>query len=330
MSRILITGVAGLLGSHFSRHLLDGGHDVIGVDDFSGGYRDFVDSRVELAEVSIVDSNRLDDVFRVTRPEYVYHFAAYAAVGLSPFIRQFNYTNNVVGSANVINNCVNYNVRKMIFASSMDVYGSKHQPPYTEESIPSPEDPYGIAKYAVEMDLAAAHDMFGLDYAIVRPHNVFGTYQNIWDKYRNVLGIWIRQTLSGLPLTVFGDGLQVRAFSDIRYYMTPFQSLLDLGSCQVFNVGADTSMTILHAAERVQTIARSHGYRPEIVHLEPRKEVKHAFSDHTKARYVLGFKDGTDFDSLIDDMFRWAKIQPERPIKKMPYEIEKSMYTFWK
>lgn len=330
MARILITGVAGLLGSHFSRHLLDRGHEVVGVDDLSGGYRDFVDPRVKLAEVSIVDASKLDDVFSTERPEYVYHFAAYAAVGVSPFIRNFNYTNNTVGSANVVNSAVNHGAKKIVFTSSMDVYGSRCEPPYTEDMTPAPEDPYGIAKWGVELDLRAAHDMFGLDYSIVRPHNVFGIYQNIWDKYRNVLGIWIRQTLSGLPLTVFGDGQQVRAFSDVKYYMMPFESLLDTGSRQTYNIGADSSITISRAAEKVQSIAKLHGFNPDVVHLEPRKEVKHAFSDHTKAKRELGFHDDTDFSALIDEMFSWAKGQPLRPVKKISYEIEKSMYSFWK
>ena len=330
MSRVLITGVAGLLGSHFSRHLLDSGHTVIGVDDMSGGYADFVDPRVRMHAVDIVDPAELNGVFQHESPEFVYHFAAYAAVGVSPFIRNFNYTVNTIGSANVVNAAVNYGVKKVVFSSSMDVYGSVHAPPYTEVMTPLPEDPYGIAKYGVELDLRAAKDMFDLDYSIVRPHNVFGIYQNIWDKYRNVLGIWIRQTLSGGNITVFGDGSQVRAFSDVKYYMSPFERLMSVGSGQTYNVGADQHTTILNAARKVQRIANLHGFSPEIVHLEPRAEVKLAYSDHTKARKDLAFEDNTDFNELVDGMFRWAMTQPQRPVKMMPYEIEKSLYSFWK
>jgi len=329
MARILITGCAGLLGSHFSRHLLDRGHDVAGVDDFSGGYRDFVDPRVALYEGNLSDKKFVDEVFGIERPDYVYHFAAYAAVGLSPFIRSFNYTNNVVASANVVNACINRNVKKIVFTSSMDVYGSAYAPPYTEDLTPVPEDPYGIAKYAVEMDLKQAHRFFGLRYSIVRPHNVFGVYQNIWDKYRNVLGIWIRQTLSGLPLTVYGDGSQVRSFSDVRYYMEPLEALMESHDGEVFNVGADSHTTILEAAERFSSLAAGHGYSPQIVMLPPRDEVKVAFCDHTKAKNLLGFRDNTNFEALLDSMLMWAKQQPVRSVKLMPYEIEKGMYSFW-
>jgi len=330
MSKVLITGAAGLLGNHFSRYLLDHGYEVIGLDNFSGGYRDLVDPRVKLVTVELDDAAAVDAVFQESKPDYVYHFAAYAAVGLSPFIRSFNYRNNVVASANVINASIKYGVKKMIFTSSMDVYGSVHQPPYLEEMVPVPEDPYGIAKYSVEMDLKHASRVFGLRYSIVRPHNVFGVYQNIWDKYRNVLGIWIRQTLSDQPLTVYGDGQQVRSFSDISYYLEPFERLMEEYDSETFNIGADQHSTILEVAKRFVNVANRHGYDPKIVHLEPRDEVKVAYCDHSKAKKLLGFHDGTDLEVLLSKMLLWAREQPARPVKLMNYELEKNMYDFWK
>ena len=330
MSKILVTGCAGLIGSHFTRYLLDVGHDVVGIDDLSGGYIDNVDSRLDFYERDLIDADAVKKVFSDTKPEYVYHFAAYAAVGLSPFIRNFNYNSNLIASVNVINSSVNNNVKKFIFASSMDVYGGKHKPPYVEDMSLAPEDPYGISKYTVEQDIKSANNFFGLNSSIVRPHNVFGIYQNIWDKYRNVLGIWIRQTLSGQPITIYGDGSQVRSFSDVKYYMEPFEKLMRLGHCQTYNIGADSSMSILDAANRFCNVARSLGYQPTIVHLEPRNEVHQSYCDHSKAKEQLGFKDDTDFESLIAEMFIWAAKQPQRPVKMMNYEIEKNLYSFWK
>lgn len=327
--KVLVTGCAGLLGSHFTRHLLDSNYAVVGIDDFSGGYKDFIDDRVVLYEGNLIDPKFVNRVFLGEKPDYVYHFAAYAAVGLSPFIRNFNYMNNVIASSNVINSCINNEVKKIIFTSSMDVYGSL-QPPYAEEMKPMPEDPYGIAKYAVEQDLAAARRFFGLRYSIIRPHNVFGVYQNIWDKYRNVLGIWIRKTLSDQPLTIYGDGQQIRSFSDVKYYMKPFSALMHIGDGEIYNIGADTHMTINSAAESFSKVATLRGYSTNIVHLEPRDEVKVAYCDHAKAKDHLGFQDGTNFEELIDTMFSWAESQPVRPVKTMTYEIEKNMYSYWK
>jgi UDP-glucose 4-epimerase len=253
----------------------------------------------------------------------------YAVVGLSPFIRNFNYTNNVLASANVINSCINHDVKKIVFTSSMDVYGS-HVPPFVESMNPIPEDPYGIAKYAVELDLAAAKRLFGLSYSIVRPHNVFGVYQNIWDKYRNVIGIWIRQTLSGQPLTVYGDGSQVRSFSDIKFYMEPFEKLMICGDAEIFNLGVDTYMPIIEAAEKFRKIAAIHGHYPRIVHLQKRDEVDVAYCNHDKAKSSLGFNDDTNFEELAEKMLIWAKTQKPHKIKTMQLEVEKNIYSFWK
>lgn len=329
MSKILITGVAGLLGNNLSRHLIQKGHSVLGIDDFSGGYKDLVHPEVHLYECNLVDDQKVSYIFSTEKPDYVFHFAAYAAVGLSPFIRKHNYLNNVVASANIINACVNNNTKKLIFASSMDVYGTQELP-FVETQRPQPEDPYGIAKYAVEQDLHAARRLFGLNYTIVRPHNVFGVYQNIWDKYRNVIGIWIRQSLSGQTLTVYGEGKQMRSFSDVAFYMEPFEKLLEIGDGEIFNIGADSHVSITEAAGRFASVAKHHGLNTSIVHLEPRDEVLAAYCDHSKAKKVLGFSDATDFERLIEKMIIWAKQQPHRPVKFMNYEIEKGMYSYWK
>ena len=225
--KILITGTAGLLGANFSRYLLKKNYEVLGIDDLSGGYKEFLPEhpRFTFFHFNLEDKNKLKSVFESYKPSTVFHFAAYAAEGLSPFIRNFNYKNNILASANVINECINYDC-KLIFTSSMAVYGNQN-PPFTEAMTLTPIDPYGIAKMAEEQDIKQAQDQFGLRYSIVRPHNVVGIYQNIWDKYRNVIGIFIRRVLQGEDILVYGDGEQTRAFSDIEYYMEPFLKLID-------------------------------------------------------------------------------------------------------
>lgn len=329
MSKVLITGVAGLLGAHLSRYLLSKGHEVIGIDNLFGGYKDFVDSRIKFYEIDLIDNTKLESIFKNENPEYVYHLAAYAAEGLSPFIRNFNYTNNVLCSVNVINECLKNNVKKLIFTSSMAVYGVG-KPPFTEDQIPSPVDPYGIAKFTVEQDIKQANKQFGLNYTIVRPHNVVGIYQNIWDRYRNVIGIWIRQIIDGKPISIFGDGLQKRAFSDIEFYMEPFTRLMDEYNGEIFNIGADKEYHILEAANLLNKVAQKYGFKSEIVHFEARHEVKDAFSDHTKAKKLLNFVDGTDLEKVMTDMFIWGMNQPKREVKTIPYEVEKGIYSFWK
>lgn len=329
MSTVLITGVAGLLGANFSRHLLNKGYTVVGIDNLFGGYESSVDDRVEFYQVDLLDNEKVDQIFEKHQPDYVYHFAAYAAEGLSPYIRKFNYMNNVICSANVVNACVNTGTKKVIFTSSMAVYG-EGDPPFTEDQPQTPEDPYGIAKYAVEMDLKLAYDHFGLEYTIVRPHNVVGVYQNIWDRYRNVIGIWIRQSLNNESLTIFGDGTQVRAFSDIEFYMKPFEQMMQDHNGETFNIGADKYWTINDAAQLVQKVAAEFGNYVDLVHLEKRNEVHSAYSDHTKAKELLGFNDNTDLEITIREMYNWAQSQPNRTIEYFDYEIEKNLYSFWR
>lgn len=227
MSKSLITGGAGFIGSHVAKHCLDMGHKVVVLDDLSGGFEDHLPDGVEFIQGSITDTALVSELFDKHKFDYVYHLAAYAAEGLSHFIRRFNYTNNLIGSVNLINESVKHKVKCFVFTSSIAVYGPG-QVPMNEEMTPTPEDPYGIAKYAVELDLKAAHEMFGLDYVIFRPHNVYGENQNIGDKYRNVIGIFMNQIMQGLPLTVFGDGEQTRAFSYIDDVAIPVAKCVDV------------------------------------------------------------------------------------------------------
>ena len=329
-TRVLLTGVAGLIASHMAEHLVKKGYDVYGIDNLSGGYIDNIPKGVTFYCDDLCDKRRLGNLFKKIKPDYVYHFAAYAAEGLSPFIRNFNYSNNLLCSVNVINECIKNEVKKIIFTSSMAVYGDG-KPPFKETDIPHPIDPYGISKYAVELDLECAKEQFGLDYTIVRPHNVIGIRQNIWDKYRNVIGIWIRRVLKGESICIFGDGLQERAFSDIKFCLEPFEKLmLDHGG-EVFNLGCPQQHSLNEIAELVKKIGEEFGFKSEIEHLPQRHgEAKYAYCDHSKAEKVLGFKDETDFEKTVREMFVWAMGQEDKEVKQMKYELEKGMYSYWK
>jgi UDP-glucose 4-epimerase len=302
---VLVTGGAGFMGSHVADALIEAGHEVVVLDDLSGGFTENVPEKARFVEGSILDNELVLQLFVQHRFEYVFHLAAYAAEGLSHFIRRFNYNNNLIGSVNLINASVNSGVKCFVFTSSIAVYG-RNQLPMLETTTPMPEDPYGVAKYAVEMDLRAAHEMFGLDYVVFRPHNVYGERQNIGDKYRNVIGIFMNQIMQGKPLTIFGDGEQTRAFSYISdvapvIARAPF---MPAARNQVFNVGADQPYTV---NELARVVCRAMGAETNIRHLEPRNEVQHAYSSHEAARRV--FKPGppVSLEEGIGRMAAWAR-----------------------
>ena len=296
-NRSIVTGGAGFIGSHVAQSLLDMGHEVVVLDDLSGGFRENVPAKATFVEGTITDHELINQLFERHSFDYVFHLAAYAAEGLSHFIRRFNYTNNVVGSMNMINAAVNHDVKCFVFTSSIAVYGPG-QTPMREDMKPDPEDPYGVAKYSVELDLRAAHHMFGLNSIIFRPHNVYGENQNTGDKYRNVIGIFMNQIMQGQPCTIFGDGLQTRAFSYISDVAPIIAQSINNPKAynETFNVGADKAYTVKELAQVVQ---KHMGKQTGVKHLDPRKEVVHAFSDHSKAHNILGYDAKVDLDEGI-------------------------------
>jgi UDP-glucose 4-epimerase len=304
---VLVTGGAGFIGSHVARHCLNMGYEVVVLDDLSGGFEDHIPEGCTFVDGSVYDHKLVSDLFSQYRFDYVYHLAAYAAEGLSHFIRRFNYNTNLVGSINLINESVKHKVKCFVFTSSIAVYGAG-QLPMTEDTVPQPEDPYGVSKYAVELDLKAAHEMFGLNYVIFRPHNVYGENQNIGDKYRNVIGIFMNQIMQGKQLTIFGDGTQTRAFSYIDDVAIPIAKCVDIKASynQVFNIGADKPYSV---NELASVVSEEFGVEPNIKYLSARNEVLHAYSDHTKAHQIFG-KDansGIDLKEGIHRMAEWAR-----------------------
>ncbi|WP_448518563.1 NAD-dependent epimerase/dehydratase family protein [Rhodoflexus sp.] len=306
MNTSLITGGAGFIGSHVARHCLALGHQVVVLDDLSGGFEDHIPQGAVFVKGSVTDHALIARLFDEYRFDYVYHLAAYAAEGLSHFIRRYNYTTNLIGTVNLINESVKHKVKCFVFTSSIAVYGAG-QLPMTEDMIPIPEDPYGVSKYACELDLKAAHEMFGLNYVIFRPHNVYGENQNIGDKYRNVIGIFMNQIMQNAPMTIFGDGTQTRAFSYIDDVAIPIAQCVNVPEAynEVFNIGADKPYSV---NELAHVVARQFGVQPEIKYLQARNEVLHAYSDHSKAHRIFKQSTAVTLEEGIARMAAWAKV----------------------
>jgi UDP-glucose 4-epimerase len=295
-----------LIGSHVAEELVRMGMRTLVLDDLSGGLAGNVPAGAELIRGSILDLALLDRIFREEKISVIYHLAAYAAEGLSHFIRRFNYTNNLVGSVNLLNCAVRHDVHCFVFTSSIAVYG-QNQLPYSEEIVPTPEDPYGIAKFAFELDLHSARKMFGTNFVIFRPHNVYGERQNIADRYRNVVGIFMNRVMQGQPMPVFGDGKQTRAFTYISDVAIPIAQAGFIPETfnQVYNIGADQPHTVSEIALKV---AEAFGVEPLIEHLDARHEVTHAYSVHHKARAAFGRHiQDVPLSEGIRRMAMWAK-----------------------
>lgn len=332
---VLITGGAGFLGSHLVRGLLADaryrGLRLLVIDDLSGGFLQNLpdDARIQFREVNIVDPEKIAAIFDEVRIRYVFHLAAYAAEGLSHFIRRFNYQNNLLGSINLVNASVNSEVRHFVFTSSIAVYGAG-QVPMREDTVPRPEDPYGIAKFAAEMDLLAAHHMFGLNFTVFRPHNVYGEFQNIGDRYRNVVGIFMNRIMQGRSLPVFGDGSQQRAFTYVGDIIPPMlQAPFEAAAnAEAFNVGASLPVSV---KELAQIVAEEFGVSPEIDLQPARNEVHMAWSDHSKCERVFGAAPETALREGISRMAAWARTVGARSSRTFDeIEIERNLPQSWR
>ena len=330
---ILITGNAGLLGARLADWVLENHpeYEVVGIDNLFGGYIENVDDRVVFYKREL-STDKLTDIFDKHNFEYVFHFAAYAAEGLSPFMRMFNDSNNMLSTDNIINECIKHDVKRLVYTSSMSVYGwgvRMDGGRFDENDTPAPIDPYAISKYACEMNIKAAGQQHGLDWCIIRPHNVYGVKQNIWDKYRNVLGIWMVDVLNNRPMLIYGDGKQTRAFSYIDDCLEPFWNAATLPSAskEIVNVGGMVETTINEAADIVANITHTFN----IQYREKRHEVKHAVPTYQKSIDLLGYNETTSLEDGLREMWEWAKTQPNRKQYKWEnYEVTKGIYSYWK
>ena len=329
---VLVTGGAGFIGSHVAKWLVEAGYRVVVIDDLSGGFVENIPLGAEFVKMSVQDSASVDALFEKEKFTYVFHLAAYAAEGLSHFIKNFNYQNNLVGSVNLVNAAVNVGtVKCFVFTSSIAVYG-RNQTPMVEELTPMPEDPYGISKYAMELDLKEAKEMFGLDYVIFRPHNVYGEHQNIGDPYRNVIGIFMRQILTEQPLTIFGDGEQVRAFSYIDDVAPIIAACVERPETwnQVYNIGADKPWTV---NELATTVCKAMGAEASAIkHLDARNEVVTAYSSHEKVKRVFGdLIHNVPLDKGIEKMAAWVRTLKTIPEPKRfgCIEVLKNLPPSW-
>ena len=331
--KALVTGGAGFIGSHVATDCFKLGFEVVIVDDMSGGFRKNVPQGVRLILGDLKDAKFVSELMEEERFDVVYHLAAYAAEGLSHFIRNYNYQNNLIATTNLITQSVRVgSVKKFVFTSSIAVYGSGRTP-MTEDMEPLPEDPYGISKMACEYDLKAAHEMFGLPYVIFRPHNVYGPGQNMYDKYRNVVGIFLNQLQAGKDLTIFGDGYQTRKFSYISdvSYPIALSGLMQHVNNHVFNVGGDIATTVNELAH--VTAEAWDGSSANVLHLDARNEVAHAESDHKKLNcFFPGLPKPVGLRAGMSHMVTWAKETGKyfEPVKFDAVEVMRKLPPSWK
>lgn len=296
---VFITGIAGFMGSHLADHFLSKGHKVGGNDNLIGGARETVPDG---ATFSNADCRDLDSMQKLTRNyDILIHTAATAHEGLSVFSPSFITKNIFEASVTVFSAGISNSVKRIVHCSSMARYGNI-QPPFSEDMICQPTDPYGIAKLASEQVLRNLCETHGITYNIAIPHNIVGSRQRYDDPFRNVLSIMMHRALKQQPLVVYGNGSQIRCFSHISECVDSIYLLATDSAIQndVFNIGPDEGeITILELAHKINAIT---GNSAGIAFYPDRpREVKHAVCSSDKARAKLNYRPRKSIDEAIEE-----------------------------
>lgn len=324
--RVVVTGIAGLLGSSVATSLLQDGHEVVGIDNFVGGYRSNVPEGAIFYEV---DGRNFEAMCVILRgADVVFHAACTAYEGLSVFSPNFVTSNTFGLTVSVATAAAQAGVRRFVQCSSMARYGTQETNPFTEDMTPRPQDPYGIAKVGAEQVLRNISAVHGMEAVILVPHNIYGPGQMYDDPYRNVAAIMVNRILHKRPPVIYGDGSQVRCLTHISDAVDPIRKALEAPelSGETINIGPDTGeVTILHLAE---TISDLMGWGGGFMYFPGRpQEVHHATCSADKARALLGYETRYSLGDGLGDLIAWIEAQPrrdfryERPIELMTGDV---------
>tara|TARA_B100000401_G_C52733182_1_gene684589 strand:+ start:54 stop:1058 length:1005 start_codon:yes stop_codon:yes gene_type:complete len=317
---VFITGIAGFLGSNLAEYYLKKGFEVSGNDNLVGGDIENIDSKK--INFFKIDCENLDDLTKAMKGvDVVCHAAAYAHEGLSSFSPTLICTNNITGSTAVFTAAIRNNVKRIVFCSSMARYGNISTP-YKETDIPKPVDPYGVSKLAAENILKILSKTHGVEYNIAVPHNIIGPKQKYDDPFRNVVSIMANLMLQDRQPIIYGDGNQMRTFSDVDDCIFCLDRLITDKNIksQIVNIGPDEEYISIN--DLYKKISNKLKFNKEAKYMPQRpNEVKYATCSANKARDILGYKTICSLDDAIDKVINYIKLKGTKEFNYR-YELE--------
>ncbi len=319
--KVLVTGVAGFMGGHVADGLLSAGHEVVGIDDLSGGLVENVPDGVTFYQLDLREDGKTETVVQEHTPDVLCHLAANPREGASQFQPRDVCGRNLMGYANVLVPAIRSGVKKVVLYSSMAVYGDQEAP--FDESMPRrPVDVYGVNKTAMEEMTEILADVHEFMYTIIRPHNVFGERQSLRDPFRNVVAIFMNRIMRGEAIYVYGDGEQKRAFSYIDDSLPAFLRAAELSpelDGQIVNVGGKEPVTV---NELLRMVLAEFDADVEVVHLPDRpREVKNAYCTWQKSEELLGYEERFGLEEGIRRMAEWARATGPQPWRDERLEL---------
>jgi len=306
--RVLITGVAGFMGSHLADEFIKRGHSVVGIDNLIGGYYENVPVDVEFYAKDLGDFDSVADHFKGV--DLVVHTACTAYEGLSVFSPSLVTRNTSHIATVALSASIRAGVKKFVHMSSMARYGTQETVPFTEDMTPKPQDPYGIAKYATELLVKNLCETHGMKYVILVPHNIIGPRQKYDDPFRNVASIMTNRMLQDKQPIIYGDGEQMRCFSFMQDVIDPMMIACetDVADGMTINIGPDEEfVTINILAEKIAAILN---FNLEPIYMPGRpQEVKEANCSADLARNILNYQTKTNLDDGLRELVTWIKNQ---------------------
>jgi UDP-glucose 4-epimerase len=309
--KVLITGVAGFMGSHLADAFLAKGYDVVGIDNLLGGYEENVPSGVDFHNIDLDNLELIQPLFEDV--DLVVHTACTAYEGLSVFSPSLVVRNTMQITTNIMSACVKAKVKKIVHLSSMARYGTQDVVPFVESMTPKPQDPYGIAKYGAELMIKNIADTHGIDYVILVPHNIIGPRQKFDDPYRNVASIMINRMLQGKQPIIYGNGEQKRCFSFMQDVTDPLMIACetDVAHGRIVNIGPDEEfVTINELAYKLSIIL---DFKLEPIYMPGRpQEVFHANCSANLSRELLNYKTTTSLEAGLVELVNWIKSKGSR------------------
>jgi len=304
MPKILVTGGAGFIGSTLVDKLIEAGHEVVIIDDLSSGRKDYLNPTARFYHLDIC-SKKVAKIFRVEKFDVVYHLAAQIEVSKSVANPEFDNKINVLGGLNILENCRQTGVKKIIFSSTGGaIYGETEEIPTTELAPAYPLSPYGIHKLTMEKYLNYYYQVYGLNYTILRFANVYGPRQFKGGE-AGVIAIFVDNAVKGLISTQFGDGLQTRDFVYIDDVVRGLVLAKDIDCRGEINLGSGTETNLLNLRKQ---IAIALGQDIKVVEAPAKEgEQRRSCLSYSRAQEVLNWEPQVSLEEGIKRTIDWAK-----------------------
>lgn len=294
--KILVTGGAGFIGSNLVDELVRLGHQVLVIDNLSGGKRENVNRRAKFYHIDVTNLKQIEPIFKGV--DYVFHLAALPRVQFSIEHPLESDTVNVRGTLNVLVASANAGVKRVIYSASSSAYGDQKIMPLRENFLANPKSPYGLQKYIGELYCKIWSGVYGLPTVCLRYFNVYGRRQSHEGAYALVIAKFIKQKLSGQPMTITGDGKQTRDFTNVRDVVRANILAMrsgKVGKGEVVNIGAGKNQSIMRVAQLIGG---------PIKFIPARFEPRDTLADNKLARKLLGWRPSVDIEAGITELIK--------------------------